>query len=183
MAHASVPAARQHKTHTSHTVSAAPTAKPVWPHTGQHSSQEPSVHVQQHKQSLPNGTHTLTDSRHPSADPKQPQQSSQNAPPGSSLQSAQTALPQKPSKGKSAKAPAPAAASMLSEEVVQQVCAAARIGQKETVLIALLQCKPCKNQVQFLAFLAHCQLLELLCSWTPSLSASSLLAMWSSRAI
>lgn len=74
-----------------------------------------------------------------------------SAPPNSSLESAQTVLPQtallqkQSNKGKPHKGPAPAAA--LSDEVLNQVCAAAKLGQKETVLTALLQCKPCKNQV------------------------------------
>lgn len=127
------PYAKQPKAHTSH--AAGPNAKvPL---------QQP---LNQPKHSVVNGTHPQTDPKLPPAE--HPKQASQNAPPGTSLQSAQTALPQKPLKAKHAKGPAPAASSTLSEEVVQQVCAAARIGQKETLLVALLQCKPCKNQVQ-----------------------------------
>ena len=137
------PPARQSKVATSST--ATPSTARHASHAGP--SQQPLAHSQQHKQPMNSSMQFAGDPKHLSADPKQPQQPSQNAPPGSSLQSAQTALPQKPSKGKPAKAPAPAAASLLTDEVVQQVCAAARIGQKETVLIALLQCKPCKNQV------------------------------------
>ena len=116
--------------------------------SGPQHTQQPNAEAQQHQHqlrpSVPLGSTSLA-------------QPNLNAPPNSLLESAQTALPQTalpqkhPNKGKPNKAPAP-----LSDEVIQQVCAAAKLGQKETVLTALLQCKPCKNQV------CHC-----LMFWAP----------------
>lgn len=143
---APVPHAEQPEAYSG--LAAAHTARGPLQQPLQASLQQATSHEQQQRHGvMMSSAYPQTDPKHAQADPLQLQHPSQNAPPGSSLQSAQTALPQKPLKGKSVKAPAPAAGAMLSEEVLQQVCAAAKIGQKETLLIALLQCKPCKNQV------------------------------------
>lgn len=96
--------------------------------------------------SHPSSQHQAAAQTHPPAHP-----SSQHTPSGISNQSAQTALAPKPPKGKASKAgKAPANANYLSAQqpgVVEKVYAAARKGQKEAMLVAMLLCKPCKDKV------------------------------------
>ncbi|KAL0026037.1 hypothetical protein WJX79_003720 [Trebouxia sp. C0005] len=96
--------------------------------------------------SHPSSQHQAAAQTHPPAHP-----SSQHAPSGMSNQSAQTALAPKPPKGKASKAgKASANANYVSAQqpgVLENVYAAARKGQKEAMLVAMLLCKPCKDKV------------------------------------
>jgi len=96
--------------------------------------------------SHPSSQHQAAAQTHPPAHP-----SSQHAPSGMSSQSAQTALAPKPPKGKASKAgKAPANANYVSAQqpgVLEKVYGAARKGQKEAMLVAMLLCKPCKDKV------------------------------------
>ena len=96
--------------------------------------------------SHPSSQHQAAAQTHPPAHP-----SSQHAPSGMSSQSAQTALAPKPPRGKASKAgKAPANANYVSAQqagVVEKVYGAARKGQKEAMLMAMLLCKPCKDKV------------------------------------
>lgn len=96
--------------------------------------------------SHPSSQHQAAAQTHPPAHP-----SSQHAPSGMSNQSAQTSLAPKPPKGKAGKAgKAPANANYVSAQqpgVLENVYAAARKGQKEAMLVAMLLCKPCKDKV------------------------------------
>ena len=96
--------------------------------------------------SHPSSQHQAAAQTHPPAHP-----SSQHAPSGISNQSAQTSMAPKPPKGKASKAgKAPANANYVSAQqpgVLEKVYAAARKGQKEAMLVAMLLCKPCKDKV------------------------------------
>lgn len=90
--------------------------------------------------------------QHQGAQSHPPAHPSQHAAAGMSNQSAQTAMAApKPAKGKAGKAPGTAASSQAqSKEVLEQVYAAAKKGQKEAMLVALLQCRPPKHHVRML---------------------------------
>ncbi len=96
--------------------------------------------------SHPSSQHQAAAQTHPPAHP-----SSQHAPSGISNQSAQTSMAPKPPKGKASKTgKAPANVNYLSAQqpgVLENVYAAARKGQKEAMLVAMLLCKPCKDKV------------------------------------
>ena len=96
--------------------------------------------------SHPSSQHQAAAQTQPPAHP-----SSQHTPSGISNQSAHTSLAPKPPKGKAIKAgKAPANANYVSAQqpgVLENVYAAARKGQKEAMLVAMLLCKPCKDKV------------------------------------
>ncbi|KAL0051389.1 hypothetical protein WJX82_006483 [Trebouxia sp. C0006] len=131
----------------SHPAAAAGLSKPTQASRAMPAPKQPQVRPPPPASgSHPSSQHQAAAQTQPPAHP-----SSQHTPSGISNQSAQTSLAPKPPKGKAIKAgKAPANANYVSAQqpgVLENVYAAARKGQKEAMLVAMLLCKPCKDKV------------------------------------